>query len=517
MYALAFFDNRRQQLSLARDPLGIKPLYVASTAKAFMFASEIQAILVSKLLPEDLDPQGLASLLAYGIPQEPRTLFKTIRAFPPGCWQILDANILQTHLGPPPTRYWQFPRVRNDVSEAEAASLVKETLDVAVCDHLVSDVPIGMFLSSGLDSTVIAGLAAKHAPGLRTFTVGFPDQADLSESHLAGKTANDLGLEHTEIQITDREAEGAVLPWLGSLDQPSLDGLNTYVISRAVSQEGIVVALSGQGGDELFGGYPSFADIPRMRRSMRGLSRLPESWRATVAFLLTRGRSEAVKEKAVDIVCTDGSVMALYLHRRRMMSNRQLASLGVDDGGAAAYFMPPEALFDIVTDDQDLVWMVSQLETKFYLGSTLLHVGDVSGMANSLEIRVPMLDKRMIDLVFALSGNVRLPSRKEEKHLLRRAFPTLLRPELLKQRKRGFVLPIARWMNGPLHELCEDALDYLKACGPLSAEGIDVIWRTFQQETESPMWSRAWILCVLGSYLKRQTTHQTASTRLSNR
>ena len=126
MYALAFFDNRRQQLSLARDPLGIKPLYVASTAKAFLFASEIRAILASTLLSEDLDPQGIASLLAYGMPQEPRTFFKNVRAFPAGCWQIVHADVIQKRLVSSPTHYWKFPSVRKDISEAEAVFNVSD-------------------------------------------------------------------------------------------------------------------------------------------------------------------------------------------------------------------------------------------------------------------------------------------------------------------------------------------------------------------------------------------------------
>ena len=504
MYALAFFDNRRQQLSLARDPLGIKPLYVASTAKAFLFASEIRAILASTLLSEDLDPQGIASLLAYGMPQEPRTFFKNVRAFPAGCWQIVNPDVIQKRLVSSPTHYWKFPSVRKDISEAEAVFNVKETLDTAVRDHLISDVPLGVFLSSGLDSTVIAGLAAKHAPDTRTFTVGFPDDADMSESLLARETAQHLGLRHTEISINGLEAEAAVSTWISALDQPSMDGLNAYVISKAVRKEEIVVALSGQGGDELFGGYPSFADVPRLKRVMRGLNRLPRSWRDALTALSTWGRSHAVKQKARDITHTGDNLVALYLQRRRVMSDTQLAELGIDSGFETNEYLPTEVLAGIAPDDQDAIWLVSQLETRFYLGNTLLHVSDVSGMANSLEIRVPMLDTRMLDLVLALPGSIRLPSKKPDKHLLKSAFPDLLRPSLTKQGKRGFVLPVARWMNGPLREMCEDALDYLKTHGPLCPEGVDAIWGRFRREPESPIWSRAWTLCVFGSYLKHQ-------------
>ena len=159
------------------------------------------------------------------------------------------------------------------------------TLQPFDCIH----VPVGVFLSSGLDSTIIAGLAARHTPRLRSFTVGFSDNPDLSELALAGETAKRFGLQHTEVQVTAQDALDAAGGWLGAIDQPSMDGLNVYLISRAVRAQGIKVVLSGQGGDELFGGYPSFADVPRLQRMMRKLAWLPAPLRAASARLYPGG------------------------------------------------------------------------------------------------------------------------------------------------------------------------------------------------------------------------------------
>ncbi len=504
MFAFAFYDRRRHQLLLARDSLGIKPLYYAATPHAFVFASEVRAILASGLVPRKLDDRGMAGLLAYGAVQEPCTFFQDVVSLAGGCWQLVRLPSLFHEPLPPAETFWTFPAPDASATHTDTILRLQATMEAAVRDHLVADVPVGVFLSSGLDSTIVAGLASRHTRQLRTFTVGFADQPAFSESVLAAETAQIFGARHTDIQIQGDQAQAAAVEWLASLDMPSLDGLNTYVISKAIRAEGITVALSGLGGDELFAGYPSFVDLPRIRRHVARARHLGPRMRSLLVRLAAIGRPESFRHKLSDIMATNGELLELYFQRRRMMSNAHLEALGVDARRLhlTSSFLPPEALQRVVVDARDLVWSIAQFESRFYMGNMLLHDTDTNGMAHSLEIRVPMLDKRMLDLALALPGPLRMPNIRISKQLLRDGFASLLRPELMAQRKRGFTLPISRWMIGPLREMCEESLCGLKSLGVLHDKGIDAVWQLFLREPTSPIWSRAFALCVLGRYLK---------------
>lgn len=511
IYALAFFNRQHRTLLLARDPLGIRPLYVASIPGAFLFANEIRAILASGLVSRKLSPQGLAGLLAYGAVQEPCTIFQDIREFPAACWQVFDLDKINQDSHSLPHQYWSFPTVRKDISENDAISMVKEALESSVRDELVSDVPVGVFLSSGIDSTVLSGLAAKHSSNLRTFTVGFPDQSDMSELIPAQETARLLGTKHANINLTNQNAKETAMAWLQSLDQPSVDGLNTYTVAKAVRDSGAGVAIAGTGGDEIFAGQPMiFTGVPRLINLIKKVDWLPKEMRLALSSLATLGKPEAIVQKAADIASTNGGILDLYLQRRRHMSNRQLATLGLraDDLHLTANFMPPEALRDISFDEIDIFRSLIECEARFYLRNMLLRDGDANGMASSLEIRVPMLNRRIIDLLFTFPGHILAPNSRGEKHLLRCAFKPLLRPALLQQKKRGFALPIAQWMKGSLRGFCEDTLADLKSSDILRSEGIDAIWQSFLQEKGGPMWIRAWMLCVLGIYINNHSCYR---------
>ncbi|MCA9305100.1 MAG: asparagine synthase (glutamine-hydrolyzing) [Phycisphaerales bacterium] len=505
MFAIAHYRAREQTLLLARDSVGIKPLYTARGNGMFLFASEVRAILNSGTVSREVDRRGLVGLLAYGAVQEPCTFFKEVRPFPAGYMQRERASDWSSgHIGSP-TRFWQFPAVDKSIDRSDAIERLRHSLDVSIREHLISDVPIGVFLSSGLDSTIVAGLAARHSPSINTFTVAFEEAPDLSEGDMAARTAAAFGLPHQEIQIGAAEAEATCGEWMRSLDQPSMDGLNVYVVSGAVKRAGMTVAISGQGGDEVFGGYPSFADVPRMMRLHQRARIIPGAMHGAAAWALSRGKSSAVRAKIRDVLRTNGSLTDLYLQRRRTASTRQLRELGVDANawGLTDQFMPPEAVDALGVDDADPIWGVSKLESMFYMGNMLLRDGDANGMAHSLEIRVPMLDRRVLDAMLPVPGSVRLPRGGHNKQLLRDAFSEFLRPELLAQGKRGFTLPVMRWMRGSMRPMCERSLESLKSLGVLRAEGIDTIWDAFLREPESPIWSRALTLCMLGVYIER--------------
>jgi asparagine synthase (glutamine-hydrolysing) len=505
MYALAWLDRRNRKLLLTRDPVGIKPLYLSRTPERLLFASEVRGLLASGMVERAVDPGAVAGVLAFGAVQEPRTILKGVTTVPRGA--VLEFDLSGGTIGEARTvQRWRFPAPDPAVDEARAVGSLRETLDTSVRQHLISDVPVGVFLSSGVDSTILATLAARHTERLRTFTVGFADNPDMSEAPLTEKTARDLGVEHAEIQITGADALETARAWMRSQDQPSMDGLNVYVISKAVRERGIIVALSGQGGDELFGGYPSFAEVPLGVRRMKKITWLPRSVRAGAAVLATARRPAMVRFKAVDMARSRGDVRGLFFHRRRMLSDPQLEALGVSAAalGLDENFVPHEALEADGEVAGDPVATISRLESRFYMGNMLLRDGDSNGMAHSLEIRVPFLDRRMLDLAYSVPGRVMLPTGRANKHLLRRAFGGMLRPELASQGKRGFTLPLKRWMLGPLRESCEGAVGHLKGTGLVRPQGVDSVWAAFLAEPESPIWSRALTLVVLGQYLKER-------------
>lgn len=502
MFAIIWFRRKQGTVVLARDPLGIKPMYIAHADGNLLVASEVRALLASGMVPRRISRRAMATFFAFGAVQEPDTIIEGIHAFPAGFWQEIPLD--SARATPAPTRYWRPPTVDESCSEVEAVERIRRTLETSVRDHLISDVPVGVFLSGGIDSTLVAGLAARHSSGLSTYTVGFADNPDMSESAPAERTARQFGLRHSDVQITTERALADTEKWLSAIDQPSIDGLNTYVVSKAVKQAGITVALSGLGGDELFCGYSSFSDIPRIQSIMRRTSSFPGTLRRLLAWGASIGKPVAYRHKLMEIVDSGDRTTDLYFQRRRVMSTLHLAELGINARACALAkcFMPPEALADIEIDADPIV-SVSTLETRFYTGNMLLRDSDAMGMAHSLEIRVPFFDTGVLDETMLIPGRVRMPQGLANKHLLRRAFPELLRSEILDQRKRGFTLPIRRWMHSALRGLCEEALSDLKRSGLVEVRGIDAVWRAYLEAPETQIWSRAFSLCVLGAYLGR--------------
>jgi len=504
MFTFGLFDPRGPSLLLARDPAGIKPLYIAQSSEGVIFASEIRAILATGLVERRIDRRGIAGFLAYGAVQHPLTAFAGITSLTPGSLLEIRASSCGKWKSSEPRIFWRLPAENPALSESDALSELPARLQAAVRDHLIADVPVGLFLSSGLDSTILAGLAVKTTPALKSFTVCFDDQPDVGEKRVAAETARIFGLEHRELNLSSSAAKRCFQDWLAALDEPSLDGLNVYAISGAVRETGIKVALSGLGADELFGGYPSFRDVPKLNRFAKGVRPLPHRLRRGLATLAAVGRSTTVREKLRDMLESDGSARSMFLHRRRAMSNSQLRRLDVNSTklGLGADFLTPDSLWD-VESGADVKRQVSQLEFRCYQGNMLLRDADANGMAFGLEIRVPFLDQRILDLVHSLPSTIRFPQRRPGKHLLRAAFQDLLRPEILNQRKLGFTLPIGAWMRGDLRPVCEAALGSLKASGLVRTEGVESVWNSFLKNPDSQIWSRALSLVVLGDFLRR--------------
>jgi asparagine synthase (glutamine-hydrolysing) len=505
MFALAFYDSVERRLLLARDPLGIKPLYVAELPDRFVFASEIQALRSSGLVPLDFDVAGIAGMLAYGAVQSPRTVFEKIRSFPAGSYQWFDAGVVSGRPQPAPRRYWSFPDETTSPPPADAAAEVSRLLREAVQRHLVADVPLGVLLSAGIDSTVLAAYAREFSCNLTAFTVGF-DSPDLpDERAAAASTAATIGVRHVPVHVDSSTLPALWHDWLATLDSPSIDGFNTRIVSRAIAREGVVVGLSGLGADELFGGYPSFRRAPQLAKIVRAMGVIPRQIRSSIFAQFGRldGR-EGAFEKLADLMATDGSVAGMAQAMRRTLSDRRLASLRLDPTQLALSHHDSERNAGLSLKESpiaDAFNTVSRIESVHYMGDTLLRDTDANSMHHGLEVRVPFLDLPLVNYVSALPGSVKRSAGSPPKLLLRQACAHVLPAEIASRPKTGFTLPIGSWMRGELREQCEPAIAAVEQLPFLDGREVRRLWALFQAKPRALHWSRPLSLVVLGAQL----------------
>jgi asparagine synthase (glutamine-hydrolysing) len=502
MYAFAFYHAASRRVLLARDPLGIKPLYVATLPDRIVFASEIRAVLASGLVPRDIDLAGISGMLAYGAVQDPRTVYRDIRSFPAGHIQWIDGD---GSVGVRPQavqRFWDFPRQIIAGDEPEAVQNVHDLLRDAVLRHLVADVPVGVFLSAGIDSTVIASFAREYTPRVTAFTVGFGDAHDADEVAPAAATAQALGIKHVTIDIDASNMPNKWQDWLATVDSPSIDGFNTYCVSGELAREGVVVGLSGLGADELFGGYPTFARAPRWSRIARALQFLPPNLRrAAVSACGLAAPAQALVEKLADLTAGDPSVAGVTRSLRRSLSDARIRAIGMapDQLGLAGDYLEPVGSRILPAIDGDAFNTVTRVEATHYMRDTLLRDTDAVSMRHSLEVRVPFLDLPLVNYVSRLPGP--LKGHEPAKALLRKAGGSLLSSRISRRPKTGFTLPLGEWMRGPMREPCEVAIGKLASQPFVVGREVTRTWHTFLADRRAMHWSRPLSLIVLGTYL----------------
>ncbi len=483
-------------LLLARDRLGVKPLYYADTPTAFVFASELKTLLASGLVGRTLDPAALAAYLLLGSVPSPLTIYRDIRSLEPGHALALNLD----RAGPPRLRcYWNLPHAEHEPLDAVAAEERTRTLlRDAVRSHLVSDVPLGAFLSGGLDSSAVVALMREATSGpIRTCSVVFEEQG-YSEGTYARAMAEAVGTEHYERVLTGPEVLGELERILWAMDQPTHDGVNTYFVAQTARQAGLTVALSGLGGDELFGGYPNtFEGVPRTLRAMELAGRVPGAGAlagAAVAALPVQQRWAKVAAG----VGRPTSLASAYLVQRGLFAPAEVrALLGSDLWAAAQSFDPVRHIAEragMGGDEVEPFGWVSRAELGTYTLNQLLRDTDVMSMAHSLEVRVPLLDHRLVEGMLRLPTALKRRNGHGPKPLLAQAIGDLLPPLVRERRdKQGFTLPFKHWLRGPLVPRIDEWASASQ--GLLQPKAVQAARQRF--EAGRLHWSRLWAIAAL--------------------
>lgn len=508
MFAFAICDQNKKILFLTVDRFGIKPLYYyEGQDNLFLFSSEVRTILNSGFIKKQIEPLALDSFLAYGAIQAPLTIIKQIYSLLPAHYLIYNLSTRSKEI----VQYWSIsPKVSNEPLNDED-KIIQRTRDILVDSiqkHLVSDVPVGLFLSGGIDSSSIVALANRLKEGsLHSFSVTFPELG-FSEEKYSRLIARLYCKNHTEIRLSQDDLINILPQAILAMDQPTVDGINTYVISKAVKDSGIKVVLSGQGGDEVFGGYSTFKRIPSIQRIYALVKYLPLSLRENVGNIIdaTTGRS-MIKSKVSQILESRGDIFSLCLILRQLFSPKGrkllLKNINEDEMCNGLSLQAAEWLGNEIKY-LDVFNSVSLLELRLYLANMLLRDGDFMSMAHSLEIRVPYLDHELVEFVFNVSSKMKL-SNNLPKPLLVNSMRDLLPKEIYLRPKMGFTFPWEIWLRDKLRCQVEDLLKDF----PVNDElGLDIeacqkVWDMFLQNKPGITWSRVWAIYVLLNWIKR--------------
>ena len=445
MYAFAIWDGGQRGLFMARDPYGIKPIYYADDGRSVRFASQVKALLAGGGIDTRPAPAGHVGFFVFGYVPEPDTLYRGIRALPAGHTLWIDGD------GPrAPKKFFDIGDVLRGAGAGEdsppTADLLREVLRDSVAHHMVADVPVGVFLSAGLDSTTIAALASEHeTEGIRAITLGFDEfKGTLSdEAPLAAQVAQHYGAVHDTRWVRRENFVGEVERITAAMDQPTIDGVNTYFVSKAASEAGLKVALSGLGGDEIFGGYQSFIDIPRVVSALGPLRYAP--W-------LGRG-IRVISEPMIRRLCSPKYAGVLeygsrpgdfYLLYRAVFPPWELPKVLDPDlvregwRELAARTRLEGTVDGLVTPRA----IVAALESSWYMRSQLLRDSDWAGMAHSLEIRVPLVDASLLRRLAPLITGPTPPDKRDMAAAPKKPLPD----EVLNRPKTGFLIPVRDWL-----------------------------------------------------------------------
>jgi asparagine synthase (glutamine-hydrolysing) len=505
MFAFGIWDARHHRLFMARDPMGIKPLYYYADGASFLFSSEVRTLLRTGLVPRRLDHAGLLNYLSFGSVYDPNTLIEGVNSVRPGHYLVWEkgqnrevmywdlAVGVQSRATPEPTS-----RVPTEQERKKLEDELLGELENAVRLQLVSDVPVGVFLSGGIDSSSLVALLSRTGVRPKTFSLVF-QEVDFSEAEHSRAIAEKFGTEHQEISVSQQAVLAAIPGAIRAMDQPTIDGVNTYFVSYEARAAGIKVALSGLGGDEMFAGYSNFETVPQMERFVRWWRHVPKVLRLPMAAAFARSMPQTDRNRKLEVLArNNGSFVHPYFLSRMLFTPHQCHRL-VRASDESAFDSANATLWESLsrTRGLDSVNRVSYLESRCYMLNTLLRDADCMSMAHGLEMRVPLIDDRIAERLFAVPGSWKLDG-DVPKPLLVGALQGALPSQIIHRKKQGFVLPFEHWLKDELRSEIEAVIQKIND-GPLAsvldsgaAQGI---WMDFLEGRTS--WSRPWAIYVL--------------------
>lgn len=504
MYAFAIWDNLKKELFIARDRLGIKPLYYFYTNNILAFSSEIRSLLASELIPRKLDENSLVDYLRYQTVHAPHTIVKGVKMLMPGHYMKSNNDKITIH------SYWDLKKNISHASDGrsylEVCKDVNELLTKAVERRLIADVPFGAFLSGGIDSSAIVGLMSKvSAEKVKTFSVTF-DESEFSESKYAQLIAKKFNTDHHEIKLSPEDFLTELPNALKAMDHPGGDGPNTYIVSKATKEAGITMALSGLGGDELFAGYDVFKRSLELNKKV-WLNAFPQFMRGLGGSVLTKAKPGVASEKIAEFLKQDSiNFKSFYPLSRQVLMDKDIATILKKKELTANRVSEIIAINTDVTlsgvegRQSSIISQTSIAEISTYMQNVLLGDADQMSMAHALEVRVPFIDYTLVEYVLGVPDKYK--STKSPKKLLVDSLGDLLPPEIVNRPKMGFTFPWQDWMKNEMKIFCEEKLISLSKRKLFNEHGVIKLWGDFLSDNPKVTWSRVWYLVVLENWIQ---------------
>ncbi|HET6243366.1 MAG: asparagine synthase (glutamine-hydrolyzing) [Bacteroidetes bacterium] len=500
MFAFSLWDSHEKELFIARDRLGIKPLYYFKDEKKLIFSSEIRPLLNTGLIPLKLNRSGLIDYLRYQTVHAPFTIVENIFMLLPGHHITINEEDFSIK------KYWDIVEEALEekipFSYEDVCKKTKQLLFESVERRLVADVPFGAFLSGGIDSSAVVGIMTEVSEQkVNTFNVSF-DEQEFSEAKYAALIAKKFKTNHHEIKLSPSDFLKNLPLALSSLDHPSGDGPNTWIVSKVTKEAGITMALSGLGGDELFAGYDIFKQMYKLREN-RWLLSFPMFSRTLAGFALKSIKPGVASDKTAEILKQDYfDISTVYPLYRQVLLDKQIYKL------LKGSSLPPNKVAEMLKSTVEFesegfalpsMGRISVAEIYTYMQNVLLRDADQMSMAHALEVRVPFLDYNLVKFVLAVPDEYKYPH--TPKKLLTDSLNGLLPSDIVNRPKMGFTFPWKHWMKNELREFCESKLKSLSSRDGINPKEVNFLWQQFLKDNPRITWSRIWYLVVLENWL----------------
>lgn len=492
MFAFAIYDIHQKRLVLARDRFGVKPLYYYSSPQNFVFSSEMQAIIKSKVSQWNVNRNAISSFLNRQTVLAPETMLQEIKMLEAGKYLILEKGNYKTGLFYSLKEQYQSQIQSVATNRTQVLKTISDLFYKAVEKRLVADVTFGAFLSGGIDSTAVVGAMSKcHTQKINTYSVIF-DEQEFSEAKYARLASQTFGTHHHEIKVNPKELLNIIPEAFKAMNFPSVDGINTYLVSKVTRETGVKMVLSGIGGDELFAGYPSFKRLYALHQKQTWF-KIPYALRKGLANMMPKNQSIQINKILEIMSLKHYDLPHAHLILRQLFSQEQIQYLSP---GA-----PKIAIDGLRVDSKHILSAVSYLEHMNYLSPVLLRDTDQMSMAHALEVREPFLDHALVEYALSIPDDLKYPH--TPKQIFVDALPELLPNEIVNRPKMGFVLPWEMWLRNELHDWVQQNITRLSKRSYFNEVEVLNLWKKFKAEHKSVSWSRIWALVVLEQWFSK--------------